>query len=64
MMIRYRPHESVRHDGGWTCCRLPLRGFAAWHRCWREDFVIEIDVLGQWTPAHVVLTTEVIPSAA
>jgi hypothetical protein len=64
MRIRFRSHETVVQDGAWTQRQIPLREFGLWHRCWREDFAIEVNVLGHWTPAHIVLATEVIPSAA
>jgi hypothetical protein len=63
MSIRYRSHAIVIWDGPWTARRMPLVEFGPWYRCWREDFAIEVNVLGQWTPAHIVLATEVIPSA-
>jgi hypothetical protein len=64
MTLRYRPHEMVAQDGPWALRPMALRELDAWHRCWRGDFAIEVNVLGHWTPAHIVLATEVIPSAA
>jgi len=64
MEIRYRAHEAVECDVNWTPVTMPLREFTPWHRCWCADFAIEVNVLGHWTPAHIVLATEVIPSAA
>lgn len=62
MMIRFGAHEAIAPDERWTARDMPLVGFASWFRIWRADLAIEIEVLGQWTPAHIVLATEIIPS--
>jgi hypothetical protein len=64
MKFRYRAHETVVHDGPWTHARLPLLAFVNWHEVWYRDFAIEVNVLGHWTPAHVALATEIVPTAA
>lgn len=64
MTVRYRPHESVTTDGPWSQRLMRLVELKDWCPRWREDFAIEVNVLGQWTPAHVVLKAELIPSMA
>lgn len=64
MTIRHRPHESVAQNGCWHQRQMSLREFTPWHHRWCGDLAIEVNVLGHWTPAHIVLATEVIPSAA
>lgn len=64
MTYRYRPHEDVFSDGPWTHGRQPLLQFTHWHEIWYRDFAIEVNVLGHWTPAHVVLDRELVPKVA